>query len=63
MEIGFLVNNEGTAKKLIDEALVNGLHAVIGGGQNIQIMPPLTIPYDVLDEGLDILINTINNVS
>ena len=35
--------------------LADGLHVIIGSKNNMQIMLPLTIPQELLDEGLDIL--------
>ncbi|MFA6215786.1 MAG: aspartate aminotransferase family protein [Patescibacteria group bacterium] len=61
MEIGIGLKDEETARKVIDAAFKNGLHIVIGSGNNLQLMPPLTIPQDLLDEGLEILIDALNN--
>lgn len=62
LEIGFGVADEKTAKKVIDAAFKKGLHLVIGGGKNIQLMPPITIPAEVLDEGLEILLKVLGNI-
>jgi len=61
MEIGIGLNNAETARKVIDGAFEKGLHIVVGSEHNIQIMPPLIIPQDVLDKGLEILITTLEN--
>ena len=49
------------AKKIVKQALKNGLHLVLGDGGNIQLMPPLTIERKVLDKGIDILVDVVNS--
>ena len=61
LEIGLLLKN-GVAKEVTSKALENGLHLVNETGDNIQIMPPLTIRREVLDKGIDILIKTIKEI-
>lgn len=63
MEIGIGLKDAETARKAIDLAYENGLHIVVGSEHNIQIMPPLTIAQKTLEEGLDILIETIQGVA
>lgn len=46
-------------KKVTKAAFEAGLHTVTDGSGVIHIMPPLTIDQDVLDLGLDVLINSI----
>ncbi len=57
MEIGMQLKDSETAQALQKAAFADGLHIVVGSGNNMQIMPPLTIPQDLLDEGLDILLS------
>jgi 4-aminobutyrate aminotransferase-like enzyme len=61
LEIGVGVKDADTARQVIDAAYKKGLHIVIGGDNNIQLMPPLTISQELLDEGLKILINVLSN--
>lgn len=63
MEIGISLKDEETARKVIDSAYKKGLHIVVGSGNNLQIMPPITIPQDLLDRGLEILIKIIEEES
>lgn len=56
MEIGLRFQDAKTCEKVRQEALAAGLHVVVGSQENMQIMPPLNIPQDLLDEGLEILI-------
>jgi 4-aminobutyrate aminotransferase-like enzyme len=70
MEIGLhFVKNEtlnpdnDLAKQVINKAYENGLHLIFGGDGNIQIMPPLTTPKDVLQKGLEILIESVKSVT
>ena len=51
------------ARQVVDAAYKKGLHLTLGDGGNIQIMPPLTIEREVLDRGIDILIDSINHVN
>ncbi len=60
MEIGVQCKDAETAQKVQKAAFIDGLHIVVGSGNNIQIMPPLTIPQDLLDEGLGILLSHLN---
>ncbi len=55
--------NSSLVKKVVDRAFAKGLHLVCDGDSNIQLMPPLTIKQNVLDKGLDILIETIVKLS
>ncbi len=71
MEIGidFVTNKKSKAKnsqlikKVVQNARANGLHLVCDLESNIQLMPPLTINRKTLDNGLSILIDTINKSS
>jgi acetylornithine/N-succinyldiaminopimelate aminotransferase len=60
MEIGLRLKDSETAKKVQKAAFADGLHVVVGSGDNMQIMPPLTISYELLDRGLDILISNLH---
>lgn len=62
LEIGFELKDVETARKVIDLAHEKGLHIIVGNENNLQIMPPLTIPDELLDEGIEILIKTIKEV-
>jgi acetylornithine/succinyldiaminopimelate/putrescine aminotransferase len=62
MEIGINLKDGETARKVIDSAYEKGLHIVVGSDNNLQLMPPITIPQNLLDRGLEILIKTINTV-
>lgn len=55
MEIGVQFKDDATAERVQRGAFADGLHVIIGSKNNMQIMPPLTIPQELLDEGLDIL--------
>jgi len=59
MEIGLQLKDSETARRVIDRSFENGLHVIVGSENNIQIMPPLTISRDLLDAGLNILIEAI----
>ncbi len=61
MEIGIGLKDAETARKSIDAAFEKGLHIVVGAEHNLQIMPPLTISHELLDQGLEILISVLNN--
>lgn len=50
------------ATKVIAESYKRGLHLIFGGDGNIQIMPSLIIERDVLDKGLEILINVVKSL-
>lgn len=60
MEIGAQFKDADTCSRIHKACVAEGLHAIIGSGNNMQIMPPLTIPQELLDEGLEILIRNIN---
>ena len=62
MEIGIRLKNAEAARKVVDAALKKGLHIVVGSEHNLQIMPPLNIPRELLDQGLEILISTLSNL-
>lgn len=62
MEIGVGLKDNEIARKVIDKAFGRGLHIIIGSENNIQLMPPLTIPQKLLDEGLEILISTLKSL-
>jgi acetylornithine/succinyldiaminopimelate/putrescine aminotransferase len=62
MEIGVGLKDEKTARKVIDAAFKEGLHLVVGSENNLQVMPPLTIPQEILDTGLEILIDVLSKL-
>ena len=55
MEIGVRCVDAETAEQIQKTAFADGLHVVVGSGNNLQLMPPITISQELLDEGLDIL--------
>lgn len=55
MEIGIRFKDAETAEQVQKAAFADGLHVVVGSQHNMQLMPPLTIPQELLDEGLEIL--------
>jgi 4-aminobutyrate aminotransferase len=55
--------DEALAIRIRDKAFEKGLHLVHGGDGNIQIMPPLTTPRSVLQEGLDIFVDTVKQLT
>lgn len=55
MEIGIRCKDAETAENVRKAAFAEGLHIVVGSKNNIQLMPPLTISQEILDEGLEIL--------
>jgi 4-aminobutyrate aminotransferase-like enzyme len=55
MEIGIQFKDVETAQAVQKQAMSDGLHTVVGSGNNIQLMPPIIIPQDLLDKGLNIL--------
>jgi len=55
MEIGIQCKDAETAQAIQKASFADGLHVVVGSGKNIQLMPPLTISQELLDEGLEIL--------
>lgn len=59
MEIGIRCKDAETAERIQKAAFADGLHLVVGSKHNIQLMPPITIPQELLDEGLDILISKL----
>ena len=59
MEIGVRFKDAETCKTMQQSAFAAGLNVVVGSQANMQIMPPLTIPQDLLDRGLDILISKL----
>jgi len=60
LEIGLQFKDAETCAMVQKAAYADGLHAIVGSGANMQLMPPLTIPQALLDEGLDILIKHLN---
>lgn len=56
LEIGLRCKDFETAQEIQQSTFADGLHIVVGGGNNIQLMPPLTTSQEIFDEGLDILI-------
>jgi 4-aminobutyrate aminotransferase-like enzyme len=47
------------ARHVVSKSFERGLHVIFGGNGNIQIMPPLTTPKDVLEKGVEILSGVI----
>lgn len=71
MEIGLVfVNNKeemkpdnNLAEKVCKQALKNNLFLNLGDEGSIQLMPPLTTSQEIIGEGVDIIINSIEQVS
>lgn len=61
MEIGVRFKDVETCKTTQLKAFDAGLNVVVGSQENMQIMPPLTIPQEILERGLEILIESIKN--
>lgn len=61
LEIGLTLKSDN-ASAIVDQCLENGLHLTYDMDNHLQIMPPLTIERETLDEGLDILISTIKEI-
>lgn len=59
LEIGAQFKDTETCSKIQKACFAEGLHVVVGSQSNMQIMPPLTISQELLDEGLDILIRNL----
>lgn len=57
LEIGLQLKDAETCERVQKAAFADGLHVIVGSQNNMQIMPPLTIPQDLLDEGLEIFIS------
>lgn len=57
----FVQDSNSLSKKIVDRCFENGLH-LADAGDCIQLMPPLTIPDEVLDEGVNILIDVIKKL-
>lgn len=66
MEIGVHFIKEDSKQCLVDDvvqkAYEKGLHLVCNRQTNMQIMPPLTTPRDVLDKGIDIFVSLVNSL-
>ena len=60
MEIGLEFKNPEICQNVQKACFRDGLHVIVGGVNNMQIMPPLTIPQELLEKGLSILIKNIN---
>ena len=59
LEIGLQFRDEATCTAVQKSARAHGLHVIVGSREHMQIMPPLTIPQELLDEGLDILMKQV----
>jgi len=59
LEIGAQFKDAETCSRIQKACLADGLQVVVGSGNNMQIMPPLTISQELLDEGLNILIKNL----
>lgn len=62
MEIGVHFTKP-LAVSIVNEAQKRGLHLVCDTNSNIQIMPPLTISRKDLDQGINILLSVIDNIT
>lgn len=59
LEIGAQFKDAETCSRIQKACFAEGLHVVVGSQDNMQIMPPLTISQELLDEGLNILIKNL----
>lgn len=59
LEIGAQFKDAETCSRIQKACFAAGLHVVVGSKNNLQIMPPLTISPELLDEGLNILIKNL----
>ncbi len=59
LEIGLQFKDAETCSRIQKACFADGLHVIVGSKDNMQIMPPLNIPQELLDEGLDILIRNL----
>lgn len=60
LEIGLQFKDAATCERVQKAAFERGLHTTVGSGNNMQIMPPIIIPQDILEEGLEILVGGLN---
>ena len=60
MEIGVRFRDAETCARAQKSAFAKGLQVVVGSMDNMQIMPPLTIPEELLEEGLALLMSEIS---
>jgi 4-aminobutyrate aminotransferase-like enzyme len=60
MEIGLELNNFDQTFDVISKSFDNGLLLMQSGESIIQIMPPLTTSKEILEEGIEIIINSVN---
>jgi len=61
LEIGLQFKDAKTCERVQKASFADGLHVIVGSQNNMQIMPPLTIPQELLDEGLEILISHLKS--
>jgi acetylornithine/succinyldiaminopimelate/putrescine aminotransferase len=61
MEIGVRFKDAETCKAVQQKAFADGLNVVVGSQENMQIMPPLTIPQELLDKGIEIITGSIES--
>ena len=59
LELGLRFDSAETSTAIQQSCFNDGLQIVVGSGHNIQLMPPLNIPQNLLDEGLEILVKNI----
>ncbi len=59
MEIGLQFKDSNICQEVQQKTFSQGLHVVVGSEDNMQIMPPLTIPVKLIDEGLEILFQAL----
>jgi 4-aminobutyrate aminotransferase-like enzyme len=62
MEIGLCFKDSDICKSVQRKAFKAGLHVIVGSENNMQIMPPLNISKELIDEGLDILITSVKSL-
>lgn len=60
LEIGVSLKSNEIAGKITNLTYKQGLHVAMDSENSLQLMPPLTISHELLEEGLEILIRAIN---
>ncbi len=59
MEVGIQFRSSETCARVKKEVFAQGLHVVSASDDIFQLMPPLTIPQNILEEGLDIMVQSV----
>lgn len=54
--------SKSSVESIVHQAQKKGLHIVSDHESTLQLMPPLTTPRTVLNEGIDVLMDTLNSI-